>query len=276
MNQFALHDWQRRIGAGTDRLAGTRMFDMARRTHMENEQAGQSSFATTQWSMVLAAGRRSSPDADQALATLCETYWYPLYAYARRRVTQIGEAQDLTQSFFATLLEKDYVRPAAPERGRFRSYLLTAFQHFLSKEWEKAKAQKRGGGKLPIRLDFSDSDSRWHSEPYTHLTADQLFERQWAVAVLHRVMDRLAAEVAQDGKAKQFELLKGFLIGEPEEHTYSDIAKELGTTAAAVKMVASRMRRRYRRLLRDEIAQTVASQDDVDQEIRDLFNTLGR
>jgi DNA-directed RNA polymerase specialized sigma24 family protein len=251
------------------------MLAMARRTNIENEHGGHSQFSTTRWSMVLAAGRHSL-DADQALATLCETYWYPLYAYARRRVAQISEAQDLTQSFFATLLEKDYVQPAAPERGRFRSYLLTAFQHFLSKEWEKAKAQKRGGGKLPIRLDFSDSDSRWHLEPCTHLTADQLYERQWAVAVLHRVMDRLAAEFTQDGKAKQFESLKGFMIGDHGEHTYDDVAKELGTTAAAAKMAASRMRRGYRRLLRDEIAQTVASPEEVDQEIRDLFATLSK
>jgi RNA polymerase sigma-70 factor (ECF subfamily) len=251
------------------------MFCMARRTNIENEQAGHNQFATTQWSMVLAAGRRPSPDADQALATLCETYWHPLYAYARRRVVQVSEAQDLTQSFFATLLEKDYVQPAAPERGRFRSYLLTAFQHFLSKEWEKAKAQKRGGGKVPIRLDFSASGSRWHLEPCTHLTADQLYERQWAVAVLHCVMDRLSAEFAQEGKAKQFELLKGFMVGDHDEHTYDDVAKELSTTAAAAKMAASRMRRRYRQLLREEIAQTVASPDEIDEEIRDLFAILG-
>jgi DNA-directed RNA polymerase specialized sigma24 family protein len=251
------------------------MFAMTTRsTNIENEQAGHSQFATTRWSMVLAAGRRSSPDADQALETLCETYWYPLYAYARRRVSQISDAQDLTQSFFATLLEKDYVRPAAPERGRFRAYLLTAFQHFLSKEWEKAKAQKRGGGRFPLRLDFSDGDLRWQLEPCSQLTADQLYERQWALAVLNRVMERLAAEMAAAGKTTHFSLLKDFMIGEHGEQTYEDVAIKLSTTSAAAKMAASRMRRRYRLLLREEIAQTVASPEEVDQEIRDLFTTL--
>jgi RNA polymerase sigma-70 factor (ECF subfamily) len=252
------------------------MFAMTpRRTHPENDQAGHSQFATTRWSMVLAAGRRSSPDADQALETLCETYWFPLYAYARRKVSQPSDAQDLTQSFFATLLEKDYVRPAAPERGRFRAYLLTAFQHFLSKEWEKAKAQKRGGGRLPIRLDFSEGESRWQLEPCSQLTADQLYERQWALAVLNRVMERLAAEMAAGGKTTHFSLLKDFMIGEKGEQTYEDVALKLETTSAAAKMAASRMRRRYRQLLREEIAQTVASPDEVDGEIRDLFATLG-
>jgi RNA polymerase sigma-70 factor (ECF subfamily) len=246
-----------------------------RPTHIDNEQVGDSHFATTRWTMVLAAGRRSSPDADRALQTLCETYWYPLYAYARRRVSQPSDAQDLTQSFFATLLEKNYVRPAAPERGRFRAYLLTAFQHFLSKEWEKAKSQKRGGGQLPIRLDFSEGESRWQLEPCSQLTAGQLYERQWALAVLNRVMDRLAAEMAASGKATHFDLLKDFMIGEHGVQTYADVASKLETTSAAAKMAASRMRRRYRQLLRDEIAQTVASPDDVNEEIRDLFATLG-
>src|SRR3954469_11269540 len=171
-------------------LAGNTIFPMSpHRTPTENWGDGHNQFTTTRWSMVLAAGRRSSPDAKKALETLCQIYWFPLYAYARRRVSQHSDAQDLTQSFFATLLQKDYVRPAAPERGRFRSYLLTTFQHFLSKEWEKAKAQKRGGGQLPIRLDFSVGDSRWQLETCSQLTADQLYERQWALTVLNRVMD---------------------------------------------------------------------------------------
>jgi RNA polymerase sigma factor (sigma-70 family) len=245
-----------------------------RRTDIENDQLGQSQFATTRWSMVLAAGHRSSPDADQALQTLCETYWYPLYAYARRRVSEPSNAQDLTQSFFAKLLENDYARQAAPKRGRFRAYLLTAFQHFLSKEWEKANAQKRGGGRLPIRLDFSEGESRWQLETCSQLTADQLYERQWALAVLNCVMDRLAAELKAAGKETHFDLLKEFVIGERGEQTYEEVATKLAITAGAAKMAASRMRRRYRQLLRDEIAQTVAGPDEVDQEIRDLFSSL--
>jgi RNA polymerase sigma factor (sigma-70 family) len=244
------------------------------RNNTDYGQAGHSEFATTRWSMVLAAGHRSSPDAGEALEKLCEAYWFPLYAYVRRRVADIAEAQDLTQAFFATLLEKNYIRPAAPERGRFRAYLLTSLKHFLSKEWEKAKAQKRGGGRLPIRFEFSD-DSRWQFEPCTHLTAEQLYQRQWAIAVLHHVMDRLAAEMAQAGKTNQFELLKAFMIGERSELTYEEVAKELGTSASAAKMAATRMRRRYRELLRDEISQTVAGPEEVDEEIRDLFATLG-
>jgi RNA polymerase sigma-70 factor (ECF subfamily) len=246
-----------------------------RRTYVEHEQPGHGQFATTRWSMVLAAGQRSSPDSERALQTLCESYWYPLYAYAQRRVRQVSDAQDLTQAFFTALLEKNYVRPAVPERGKFRSYLLTAFQHFLAKEWEKAKAQKRGGGQHPIQLDFSDGESRWPLPSNSDLTADQLYERQWALAVLNRVMDQLAAEMAATGKSAHFNLLKDFMIGDRGQQTFEDVALQLGTTPAAAKMAVSRMRRRYRQLLRDEIAQTVASPNEVDEEIRDLFSALG-
>ena len=246
-----------------------------RRKNTDSQELDNRHFATTQWSIVLAAGHRSSPDADQALASLCGTYWYPLYAYVRRRVSDVGEAQDLTQAFFAELLDKNYVRPATPERGRFRAYLLTSFKHFLSHEWERAKAQKRGGGRTPISLDFDDGDSRFRLEPFTQLTADELYERQWAVALLQRVLQRLEADLAQAGKADQFDLLKDFIIGGQYVVTYADVALKLGTTAAAAKMAASRIRRRYRGLLRDEIAQTVADPAEVDQEIRDLFRVLG-
>lgn len=247
-----------------------------RRQHADSQQIGKRYFATTQWSIVLAAGHRSSPDAEQALASLCKTYWYPLYAYVRRRVPDVDEAQDLTQAFFAELLEKNFVRPATPARGRFRAFLLTAFKHFLSHQWEKAQAQKRGGGRTTISLEFDAGDSRFRLEPCTHLTAEELFERQWAVALLEHVMDRLGNEFAQAGKAEQFEWLKDFIIGDHDGATYEDVAMKLGVTAAAAKMAASRMRRRYRQLLRDEIARTVATPEEVDQEILDLFATLRR
>jgi DNA-directed RNA polymerase specialized sigma24 family protein len=237
--------------------------------------AGLSRFATTRWSVVLAAGRKSCGDADQALAALCQTYWYPLYAYVRRRVFDVNEAHDLTQSFFAELLEKNYAGPATPERGRFRSYLLVSFKHFLSHEWEKAKAQKRGGGRAPISLDFHAGDSRVRLDPCDGLTADELYQRQWAVALLGRVMELLEAELCQVGKAEQFAMLKEFLIGDHPSTTYDDAAAKLGITPAAAKMAASRLRRRYRKLLRDEIAETVAGPEEVDDEIRDLFKTLG-
>ncbi len=231
-------------------------------------------FRTTRWSVVLAAGRRSSPGSTKALTSLCETYWYPLYAYVRRRVPDVNEARDLTQAFFAELLEKNYVGSATPERGRFRAFLLTALKHFLSKQWDKAKAQKRGGGRAPIPLDFESADSRYSIEPPSGRTAEQLYERQWAVTLLGQIMERLENELVRAGKAQQFEGLKAFIIGEHSETTYSDVAAKLQITEAAAKMAAHRMRRRYRELLRDEIAQTVAGPDEVDDEIRNLFTTL--
>jgi len=235
---------------------------------------GARQFATTRWSIVMSAGHTSSPDSRRALESLCETYWYPLYAYVRRRVPDVNEAQDLTQAFFAELLEKNFVGSATPARGRFRAFLLTAFKHFLSKEWDKAKAQKRGGGRAPISLDFNSADSRISIEPSSGLTADQLYDRQWAVTLLGQILDRLESEFDRDGKAKHFEELKGFIIGDHGGTTYADIATRLNMTEAAAKMAGSRTRLRYRELLRDEIAQTVAGPDDVDDEIRNLFSTL--
>ncbi len=242
--------------------------------HAESIPSRGRDFRTTRWSVVLAAGRRSSPGSTKALSSLCETYWYPLYAYVRRRVADVNEARDLTQAFFAELLEKNYVGSATPERGRFRAFLLTALKHFLSKEWDKAKAQKRGGGRASIPLDFESADSRYCIEPQSGLTAEQLYDRQWAVTLLGQIMQRLENEFVRAGKAKQFEGLKAFIIGEHSETTYSDVAAKLKMTEAAAKMAAHRMRRRYRELLRDEIAQTVGGPDEVDDEIRNLFTTL--
>ena len=223
---------------------------------------------------MLTAGDRASADSRRALESLCAAYWYPLYAYVRRRVSDVNEAQDLTQAFFAELLEKNYVGSATPERGRFRAYLLTALKHFLSKQWDKARAQKRGGGRAGISLDFKDADSRYRIEPCGGLTAEQLYDRQWALTLLGQIMERLENEFVQRGKAKQFQHLSGFIIGEHSGATYRDVAAKLNITEAAAKMAAHRMRRRYRRLLREEIAQTVDGPDDVDDEIRNLFATL--
>jgi len=257
------------------RLPTFTMVRMSKARHRANSSAeGGRQFATTRWSVVRAAGRRSSPDSRQALQTLCETYWYPLYAYVRRRVVDINDAQDLTQAFFAELLGKNYVGSATAERGRFRSFLLTAFKHFLSKEWERAKAQKRGGGKPPIPLDFESANSRYLIEPHRGLTAEQIYDREWAVALLGRIMQRLESESVQSAKSRQFEELKGFLIGEHPGATYSNVASKLGMTEAAVKMVAHRMRRRYRELLREEIAETVAGPEEVEDELLKLFATL--
>ena len=252
------------------------MLGMAADNSSKNPQAGRGGghFDTTHWSVVLAAGHRSSPDSDKALESLCRTYWYPLYAYVRRRVADVHEAQDLTQEFFARLLEMNYVAEADPERGRFRAFLLTAFKHFLSKEWDKAKAQKRGGGRVPIPLEFLSFDSRFSVEPSQNLTAEQVYDRQWAVTLLDRVMDRLRDEFVRAGKAPQFEQLTGFLIGQHAGVTYADAADGMGVTEGTVKMTVHRMRQRYRELLRTEISQTVAGPGDVDDEIRSLFATF--
>ncbi len=222
----------------------------------------------------MSAGRKSSVHSRQAMESLCETYWYPLYAYVRRRVPDVNDAHDLTQAFFAELLEKNYVGSATPERGRFRAFLLTAFKHFLSKQWEKARAKKRGGGRVAIPLDFDSADSRYSIEPSSGLTAEQLYDQQWAVTLLGQIMQRLESEFDGDGKAEQFEELKGFIIGDHAGTTYADVAERLNMTVAAAKMAGSRMRQRYRELLREEIAQTVAGPDEIDNEIRNLFATL--
>lgn len=231
-------------------------------------------FATTHWSIVLAAGDLEQRHAHEALSKLCESYWLPLYAYIRRRVADVGEAQDLTQAFFAELLEKNFLGAADPNRGSFRAFLLTAFKHFLSKQWEKSRAQKRGGGQAPLSLDFAVADSTLAIEPAGGLTAEQLYDRQWALTLLDQIMKRLQGEFDQAGSAIRFEVLRVFIIGDHAGVTYADAAERLGMSESAAKQAASRIRRRYRQLLRDEIAQTVASQGEVDDEIRNLFAVL--
>lgn len=231
-------------------------------------------FATTRWSIVAAAGQQPSADSKRALESLCAAYWHPLYAYVRRRVPDVNEAQELTQAFFAELLEKNYVGSATPQRGRFRSFLLTAFKHFLAKQREKAKAQKRGAGRAPISLDFQSEDSRLSVEPAAGLTAEQFYDQQWAIALLGQIMQRLKGEFEEAANATRFEKLKSFIIADHAGTTYAQAAAELNMSEAAAKQAASRMRRRYRELLREEIAQTVAGPDEVEDEIRNLFTTL--
>lgn len=175
---------------------------------------GAEQFATTHWSLVLAAGRRSSPDSNEALSELCRTYWYPLYVYVRRRVPHADEAQDLTQEFFTRLLEKNYLSAATPTRGRFRAFLLTAVQHFLANEWDKARAQKRGGGQVVISLDFRSGESRYSVEPADGSTPERLYERQWVLTLLDHVLARLGEELALAGKSRDFQQLKVFITSE--------------------------------------------------------------
>jgi RNA polymerase sigma factor (sigma-70 family) len=228
-------------------------------------------FATTRWSVVAAAGQGHSPQSQEALATLCQVYWHPLYAYARRHLHSAHDAQDQTQAFFAELLEKDYLQAADPRRGKFRSFLLTAFKHFLSRERERACAQKRGGGRPALSLDFQGEERRYHLEPADPSTPETVYERRWALALLEQALVRLRQEMANTGKEKLFECLKGALEGEGPQESYARIAGELGLSEQAVKVTAYRLRRRYQELLRAEIAQTVASPEEVEDELRDLF-----
>lgn len=202
----------------------------------------------------------------------CAAYWPPLYGYVRRRVSEVHEAQDLTQAFFERLLEKRYLADADPERGRFRAFLITAFKHFLSTEWDKAKAQKRGGGERILSLDFAAQDSSC-SEPADQLTAERAYERQWAVTLLNRVMNRLQREMERNGKGQHFRCLKEF-IGGSGNSSYGTAAADMGLSESAARMAASRMRGRYRELLRAEIAQTVSSQEDIESEVQFLFATF--
>jgi RNA polymerase sigma-70 factor (ECF subfamily) len=227
-------------------------------------------FATTHWSLVHAAGRPSSAQARAALASLCEAYWYPLYAFIRRRGHSADDARDLTQAFFATLLDKGYLRAADKSRGRFRSFMLAACQHFLSKERDRTAARKRGGGRIPMSLDFDAGENRYLQEAAHELTAERIYERRWAITLLDRVMVRLHEDYARAGKSELFERLKDSLAGESCE-TYGQTAAALGMTPGAVKVAAHRVRKRFRALLCDEIAQTLSAPEDLDDEIRLLF-----
>jgi len=241
-------------------------------TDKQAESPGQenSHFATTSWSLVLAAGGRSQ----EALAELCQAYWYPIYAYVRRRVPDVNEAQDLTQEFFCRLLEKEAIARAQPHRGRFRAFLLTALKNFLANEWNKARAQKRGGGKTGLSLDFGSAESLIQIEPFHELTPEKLFERRWVVALVNEVLNRLQAEFAGAGKLHHFEQLKGALTGELAADDYVRAGETLGITPAAAKQAAYRMRKRYREMFRQEVARTTAAEEDVEDEMRRLLRNL--
>lgn len=236
-------------------------------------QAG--GFLSTRWSIVVSAGRRSSPDSRRALESLCETYWLPLYAFARRRVASVEEAQDLTQEFFVRLLEKQVLAEASPERGRFRSFLLTAMKNFLANEWDKARAAKRGGDRQRLSLDWDQGESRLSVEPQHELTAEREFERQWVWTLLEVVVNRLHQEFLDSDKSRQFDLLKEALSGDRQAIDYPAVSAELGMSEDAVRQAASRLRKRYRELLRDEVAQTVTDPAEIEDELRGLFTALG-
>jgi len=223
---------------------------------------------------VLAAGRRRTPQSDQALEELCRTYWFPLYAYVRRRGHTKEDAEDLTQAFFARFLGKNYLDGLSADRGRFRAFLLASLKHFLANEWDKSRRQKRGGGVTPLSLDWQTADSQFQIATTSEPAPDRAFDREWAVVLLAKVIDRLQAECGADGGAKQFAELKIFLTAGKGALSHADAAKKLGLDEGAVRVAVHRLRKRYRHLLRDEIAQTLAAGADVDEEMRALFGAF--
>ena len=244
-----------------------------RRDATKPSEAG---FATTQWTVVLSAGDPGSPQAATALEALCRAYWYPLYAYVRRRGYSPADAQDLTQEFFAHLLEHHWVARADRHKGRFRSFLLTAMKRFLANEWDKVKTLKRGGQAQRVPLPLDAAETRYTQEPADTSTPEQVFEKRWALALLESVLGHLREEYVRDGKATLFDTLKPCLLGSRELQPYAAVAAELHMTEGAVKVAVCRLRERYRDRLREEIAQTVASPADVEEELRHLFRVLAR
>ena len=234
-------------------------------------------FATTRWTVVLAAGAAndSSPQVAAALEQLCRAYWYPLYAFVRRRGWAPHDAEDLTQGFFRRLLEKGALGAANPDKGRFRSFLLASLKHFLANEWDRLRAQKRGGALPHLELDALSAETRYRLEPADpRADADALYDRQWALALLEQVLACLRAEFATAGNEAQFEKMKTFLTAGRGEIPYAEAAARLGVSEGALRVAVHRLRKRYRDLLREEIAQTVASPAEVEDELAALFRAL--
>lgn len=231
-------------------------------------------FATTRWTVVLAAGAQHTPQADRALEELCETYWFPLYAYVRRRGATKEDAEDLTQKFFALFLEKNYLDGLDAGRGRFRAFLLASLKNFLANEWDKARTQKRGGDAIHLSLDWQTADTQFQIASASETSPDKAFDREWAMALLGKVIERLAAESAAGASAAQFETLKAFLTAGRGERSHAAAAKILNMEEGAVRVAVHRLRKRYRQLLRDEIAQTLTDPAQVDEEMGALFGAF--
>jgi RNA polymerase sigma-70 factor (ECF subfamily) len=235
---------------------------------------GDETFTTTHWSVVLAAGQTANPAAQEALETLCRAYWYPLYAYVRRLGHDEDMAKDLTQAFFARVLEKNYVGRADRERGRFRSFLLTTLKRFLTDEWDKAQARKRGGGKTILSLDDDAAEDRYRQEPADEASPDKLFDRHWALDVMAQAADRLRREYHAAGKADLFDRLQEFLDGDLAGSSYAEAAARWGMTENTLKSHVRRLRLRNRELLRSVIADTVAAPGQIDEELDALRAAL--
>lgn len=231
-------------------------------------------FATTHWSMVLAAGGSSSPAAHAALERLCGGYWFPLYGYVRAKGFSPHDAEDLTQEFFTRFLASDALRTVSEQRGRFRAFLLASLNHFLANEWERLRAQKRGGGKPLLSLDAASAEERLQLEPVTNLSPDRLYDRRWAQTLLDTVLERLGAEMTAAGRAAQFAALRGFLSDAGGTLSYAEAAAQVDLSEPAARQAVHRLRVRYRELLHLEAAHTVSSPHETEDELRQLFTAF--
>lgn len=236
--------------------------------------AGQHVFATTHWSVVQEAGQAASPHASAAMERLCGSYWYPLYAYVRRKGYAPDEAQDLTQEFFARLLARNYLNVADRNKGRFRSFLLGSMEHFLAREWKRAHAQKRAGGRVPLALEELEAEQRYALDAAHHLTPARIFDRRWATTVLEQAAARLGEEYGAAGKAGLFQALRSLLTGMAESAPYAELAASLNMREGAVKVAVHRLRQRYGELIRAEILQTVSTPQEAEEELLYLLSVL--
>ena len=232
-------------------------------------------FATTHWSVVLAAGHDSGTGAQAALEKLCRTYWFPLYVFARRQGNSPEDAQDLTQDFFCRLLEKNYLAKADPDRGKFRTFLLQSLKHFMVNEWKRAGRLKRGGGVEFLSIDTKEAEDRYAAEAQDEFNSDAEYEKRWAVTLIEQVLTALREEFTAADKARLFEELKGFIWGEKSAASYAEIATQLNVSEGMVKVAVHRLRQRFRELLRAEVAHTVARPEDIDGELGHLISVAG-
>lgn len=232
-------------------------------------------FQTTRWSLLLAARGEGRVEAEEALASLCDVYWYPLYAFVRRKGHDAHAAEDVVQGLFTLLLERGDLASVAREKGRFRSFLMAACSHYLANRADHDRAKKRGGGRLPLSIDRVQAEGRYGGEPAHRLTAERLFERQWALTLLGQVLDRLETEMASAGKSRHFEVLRPALLGSGDRLSYAELGEGLGLSEEAARAASARLRRRYRALLREEVGRTVEDPAEVDEEIHALFAALG-
>ena len=234
----------------------------------------QNYFATTHWTVVMAAGRSDTRRARAALEELCQRYWHPLYAYVRRRGSSPEDAEDLTQEFFRTLLEKEYLKAADREKGRFRTFLLVALQRFLANDWDRARAQKRGGRLEHVSLDTSSAETQYQVEASSQISAERIYDRRWAFALLGKTMARLRAEFVVSGKQDEFEQIKECLTADRGSLDYGALSQRTGLSEGTLRVGIHRLRKRFREIFREEVAQTVAMPAEIDAEMRHLMAAL--